>query len=91
MATYLYNQIAWVLNNWMSLYKAFYIIYVLEKKNFWGPYKSRLYHLKAYDCKVYMLIKSKDNAQYGQKCQKLDAKVYISFLIGYKSINIYWI
>ena len=79
-----------VSNNWMSLYEAFHI-YVFEKEKVSGPHKPCFHHLRGYNCKAYMLIKSKDNAQYRYKHRKLDAKAYIGFLVNYKSTNIYQI
>ena len=89
---YLYNRISQALNNWISLYEAFYI-YVFEKEKVSNPYKPYLHQLRAYSCKVYILIKSKSDAQYRYKRQKHDAKIHIGFMIGYESTNIYriWI
>ena len=49
--------------------------------------------MRAYSYKAYVLIKSKSDAQYRHKRQKLDAKAHISFLVGYELTNIYrvWI
>lgn len=78
------------LNNLLSLYKAFHI-YIFEKKEVFGSQKPLFYHLRAYNCKVDMLIKSKNDPQYQYKCQKLDARAYIGFFIRYESTNIYWV
>lgn len=53
-----------------------------KKKEVFSPYKPGFHHLRAYNNKVYMLINSKNNAQYWYKCQSLDAKAHISFLVG---------
>ena len=76
----------------MSPYKTFHT-YVFKKEKVFSPCKPRLYHLRAYGCKVYVLIKSKNDAQYRHKRQKVDAKAYIGFFVGYESTNIYrvWI
>lgn len=63
--------------------------YVYDKEEISAPCKPLLHHLKAYGCKCYILIKSKGNLQYPSKHWKLNAKVYISFLVGYESTNIY--
>lgn len=67
--------------------------YVFEKEEVFGLRKPLFHHLRAYGYKAYVLIKSKGNAQYWHKRQKLDAKAHISFLVGYESTNIYqvWI
>ena len=87
-ATYLYNQTPRTLNDWKSLYEAFHS-YVFDKEEVSGPQKPHLHHLRAFGCKMYILIKSKGDPQYRQKRRKLDAKAHIGFLVGYKSTNIY--
>ena len=59
-AIYLYIQTSRALNNWKLPYKAFHT-YVFDKKTVSGPRKPLLHHLKAYGCKAYPLIKSKDD------------------------------
>ena len=88
MATYLYNQILQASNDWKSSYEAFHS-YVFGKEEVSGPQKPHLHHLKAFGCKVYVLIKSKGDFQYHQKRRKLDAKVHIGFFVSYESTNIY--
>lgn len=80
----------WVSNNWISPYKASFI-FVFEKKKISRFYKLSFHYVRVYSYKAYILIKLKNDAQYQHKCQKLDIKAYISFLIGYKLTNIYWI
>ena len=91
-ASYLYNRTLRASNDWKSPYEAFHT-FVFDQKSVSGPRKPQLHHLKAYGCKVYVLIKSKDDADRPSKRQKLDAKVHIGFLVGYESTNIYriWI
>ena len=79
-----------VSKNWLLLYKAFYT-YVFEKKEFFRLQKLLFHYLQAYSCKVYVFIKLKSNLQYRHKCQKLDAKAYIGFLVSYESVNINWV
>ena len=88
IAIYLYNQTPRVSNNWISPYKVFHT-YVFEKEEVSGPRKPHLHHLRAYGCKAYVFIKSKYDAQYRHKRQKLDAKADVGFLVGYESTNIY--
>ena len=59
-ATYLYNQTLHTSNDWKSPYKSFHT-YVFDKEEVSGPRKPQLHHLKAYGCKAYILIKSKNN------------------------------
>lgn len=89
---YLYNQIPQMLNHWKSPYKLFYT-YVFEKEKIFEPQKLFFYHLKAYSCKTYVLIKLKCNIKYPQKCWKLYAKAYIKYFVSYNLTNIYlmWI
>ena len=89
-AGYLYNQTPRISNDWKSSYKAFHT-YVFNQEEVSGPRKPQLYHLKAYGCKAYVLIKSKSDASQPEKRRKLDAKAHIGFLVEYKSTNIYWI
>lgn len=88
MAIYLYNQIARASNNWKSLYKIFYN-YVFNKKKIFGLQKQLFYHLRAFEYKVYILIKSKKDPHYRQKHCKFDVKAHIGFLISYQLTNIY--
>ena len=74
----------------MSPYEVFYT-YVFEKKEVFDLRKSRFYYLRVYGYKAYVFIKSKDDAQYWHKRQKIDAKTHIGFLVGYDSTNIYWV
>ena len=91
-ATYLYNRSPHASNKWMLPYQAFHS-YVFDKKKSQTHKKPLFHHLRAYDCKVYTLIKSKSDPHYSCKQQKLDARAYIRFLVGYESTNIYriWI
>ena len=57
-AAYLYNRTLRISNDWKSPYEAFHS-YVFEQKRVSGPWKPQLHHLKAYGCKIYVLIKSK--------------------------------
>ena len=57
---YLYNQTPHVLNNWKSVYELFNT-YVFNEEEVAGPRKLQLQHLKTYEYKVYVLIKSKNN------------------------------
>ena len=63
--------------------------YVFDKEEVSGPRKPLFHHLKAFGCKFYVLIKSKEDPQYRQKRRKLDAKALNGFLVGYESKNIY--
>jgi hypothetical protein len=58
-----------------------------------GLRKLILQHLKAYKCKTYSLIKSKEDSDYSGKLQKLALRAHIRYLIRYKSTSIYrvWI
>ena len=87
-STYLYNWTPRASNNWKWPYEAFHT-YIFEKEEVFDPRKPLLHHLRAYGCKVYMLIKSKGEVQYRHKRQKFDAKAHIGFLVGYESTNIY--
>ena len=51
--------------------------------------KPIFYHLKAYVYEVYVFIKSKGDPDKSEKLQKLVPKIYIGYLVGYESINIY--
>ena len=90
IVNYLYNQTLCYSNDWKSPYEAFHT-YVFEQEEVSEPRKPQLHHLKAYGCKVYVLIKSKGDADRPGKHQKLDAKAHIGFLVEYESTNIYWI
>ena len=87
-ATYLLKQTQQASNDWKSPYEAFHS-WIFDKEEVSGPRKQLLHHLRAFRCKAYVLIKSKEDPQYRQKCCKLDAKAYISFFVGYESTNIY--
>ncbi len=87
-AKYLYNQTSRASNDEISLYKAF-DSYLFDKEEASGPQKPFLHHLRAFGCKLYVLIKSKRDLQYSQKRRNLDAKAHIGFLIRYESTNIY--
>ena len=91
-AGYLYNRTPRQSNDWKSPYESFHT-FVFEQEGVSGLRKPQLHHLKAYGCKAYVLIKSKGDSSHPGKRQKLDAKAHISFLVGYKSTNIYriWI
>ena len=67
--------------------------HVILAQEMTGPRKSILYHFKAFIYKIYVFIKSKGNSDKLGKLQKLALRVYIGYLIGYESINIYkvWI
>lgn len=67
----------------MLFFKAFYT-YIFEKKEVSSLCKSCFYYLKIYGYKAYMFIKSKSDTQYQYKCQKLDAKAYIDFMVSYR-------
>ena len=64
---YLYNQTPQPLNDWKSLYEAFYS-YVFNKKKVSKPQKPPFHHLRVFECKAYILIKSKKDLLYRQKC-----------------------
>lgn len=72
----------------MSPYEIFHS-YVYDKKEVSGLQKQLLYHLKAFGCKAYILIQSKDNRKYRHKRSKLDGKAHLGFVVEYKSTNIY--
>jgi hypothetical protein len=91
-ATYLYNRTPRYSLEWKSPYEAFHE-HVMASQGVTGPRKPILYHLKAYGCKGYVLIKSKGDPDFSGKLQKLQPKAHIGFLVGYESTNIYriWI
>ena len=90
MATYLYNPTRWASYDSKSPYGAFHR-YFFDKEKVSDPRKPLLDHLRAFGCKADILIGLKRDSQYRQKRRKVDAKAYISFVIGYKSTNIYTI
>src|SRR6266699_1767496 len=57
------------------------------------PRKPIFYYLKVYIYKVYVFIKSKSDPDKLGRLQKLVPRIYIGYLVGYKSTNIYkvWI
>jgi hypothetical protein len=65
----------------------------MQNKGVTGPRKLTMHHLKAYGCRAYTLIKSAGDPDKPKKCQKLQPKAHIGFLVGYESTNIYriWI
>jgi hypothetical protein len=68
-------------------------IFVMSAEGVTGPRKPILYHLKAYGCRCYTLIKSAGDPDRLQKLRKLQPKAHIGFFVGYESTNIYrvWI
>ncbi len=87
-ATYLYKRTSRASNYCKSPYKAFHS-YVFNKEELSSPRKLLLHHLRAFECKAYVLIKLKKDPQYRQKHRKLDVKAHIGFVVGYESTNIY--
>ena len=71
--TYLYNWTPRHSNDWKSSYEVFHT-YIFEQEGVSGPQKPQLHPLKAYGCKVYFLTKSKKDAKYQHKRQKLGPK-----------------
>ena len=67
--------------------------YVISVQKVTNPWKPIFYYLKAYVYKIYVLIKSKDDPNKLRRLQKLTSRIYIKYLVGYKSTNIYriWI
>ncbi len=63
--------------------------YVISVQKVTNPWKPIFYYLKAYVYKIYVLIKSKDDPDKPGRFQKLAPRVYIGYLIEYKSTNIY--
>ncbi len=51
--------------------------------------KPILHYFKAYTYKIYVFIKSKNDPDKPGRFQKLAPRVYIGYLIEYKSTNIY--
>lgn len=87
-ATYLYNCIPQASNNWKSPYEAFHN-YMFDKEKVSSLQKPLLYHIRAYGCKAFVMIKSEKDFQYRRKRRKLDFKTHIDFLVGYKLTTIY--
>jgi hypothetical protein len=91
-AVYLYNRTPKHNLEWKSPYEAFHDVTMLAEQ-ITSPRKPTLHHLKSYECWSYVLIKSARDPDKPKKWQKLRPKAHISFLVGYKSTNIYriWI
>ena len=68
-------------------------MHVISVQRIIGPRKLIFYHLKVYIYEVYVFIKFKNDSNKLRRFQKLASKVYIGYLVGYKSMNIYkvWI
>jgi hypothetical protein len=90
LAIYLYNRTLKYNLKWKSPYKAFYKVTMLDE-GATSPRKPTLNYLKTYGCWSYVLIKSAKDLDRPKIGQKLQPKVHISFLVGYKLTNIYQI
>ena len=67
--------------------------YIISTQRITSPRKPILHHFKTYTYKIYILIKSKSDPNKPKRFQKLTPRIYIGYLVGYESINIYkvWI
>jgi hypothetical protein len=88
---YLYNRTPIAKNNWKSPYKRFHTHIGFQNGTITAPIKPNLSHLVAYGSKAYAVT---THTQLGQmREQRLDAKAWIGYHVGYRSSNIYvvWI
>lgn len=88
---YLYNRSPNYANNWKSPYEVFFTRVALNNGIYTTGKKPNLAHLKAYGCKAFAL--TSDTLRGISKLQRLDAKAFLGYLVGYRSSNIYriWI
>src|SRR6266702_1370871 len=81
-AVYLRDRTPRESNRWKSPYKRFYTFLANKRSK-----KPQLAHLKAYGYKAYIM--TLDTQLKKNRLRKLNPQAYISYLIGYNSINIY--
>ena len=63
--------------------------HIISVQKITGLRKPIFHYLKTYTYKIYVFIKSKDDPDKLGRLQKLAPRIYIGYLVGYESINIY--